>query len=200
MCPTRKPPCTSRTAVSSSPTASTRCARCATVTSSTRRATWRGSARSLAELQIAQPMRAAALAHVMRQVIRRNRVRNGLVYLQVTRGAGPREFYFPDADVTPTVVCLARSVSPARLEASAAVGIVSQVDARHPLAALRHQDGDAAAGLPRQGGRAPGRRARGLVRRQGRLRHRRGFEQCLDRRCVGRCHHAADWGWISCPA
>ena len=79
--------------------------------------------RSLAELQIAQPMRAAALAHVMRQVIRRNRVRNGLVYLQVTRGAGPREFYFPDADVTPTVVCLARSVSPARLDASAAVGI-----------------------------------------------------------------------------
>ena len=79
--------------------------------------------RSLAELQIAQPMRAAALAHVMRQVIRRNRVRNGLVYLQVTRGAGPREFYFPDADVTPTVVCLARSVSPARLEANAAVGI-----------------------------------------------------------------------------
>ncbi len=61
----------------------------------------------------------AALAHVMRQVIRRNHVRNGLVYLQVTRGAGPREFYFPDADVTPTVVCLARSVSPARLEANA---------------------------------------------------------------------------------
>ncbi len=80
-------------------------------------------ARSLGELQIAQPMQAAALGHVMRQVIRRNRVRNGLVYLQVTRGAGPREFYFPDADVTPTVVCLARSVSPARLDASAATGI-----------------------------------------------------------------------------
>ena len=68
-------------------------------------------------------MPAAALAHVMRQVIRRNLVRHGLVYLQVTRGAGPREFYFPDAEVTPTVVCLARSVSPARLEANAAVGI-----------------------------------------------------------------------------
>jgi D-alanine transaminase len=79
--------------------------------------------RSLSELQIAQPMSAAALAHVMRQVIRRNHVRNGLVYLQVTRGAGPREFYFPDAEVTPTVVCLARSVSPARLEANAAAGI-----------------------------------------------------------------------------
>lgn len=80
-------------------------------------------ARSLSELQINEPMRAAALAHVMRQVIRRNHVRNGLVYLQVTRGAGPREFYFPAAEVKPTVVCLARSVSPARLEANAAVGI-----------------------------------------------------------------------------
>jgi D-alanine transaminase len=80
-------------------------------------------ARSLSELSIAQPMSATALAHVMRQVIRRNHVRHGLVYLQVTRGAGPREFYFPDAEMTPTVVCLARSVSPARLEANAAVGI-----------------------------------------------------------------------------
>jgi D-alanine transaminase len=80
-------------------------------------------ARSLGELQIRQPMRAAALGRVMRQIIRRNRVRNGLVYLQVTRGAAPREFYFPDADVTPTVVCLARSVPPARLVANAATGI-----------------------------------------------------------------------------
>jgi D-alanine transaminase len=79
--------------------------------------------RSLGELQIAEPMRTAALAHVMRQVIRRNHVRNGLVYLQVTRGAAPREFYFPDASVTPTVVCLARSISPARVDTNAATGI-----------------------------------------------------------------------------
>lgn len=79
--------------------------------------------RSLGELQIAQPMRTAALAHVMRQVIHRNHVRNGLVYLQVTRGTAPREFYFPDASVTPTVVCLARSISPARVDTNAASGI-----------------------------------------------------------------------------
>ena len=41
----------------------------------------------------------------MRETIRRNRVRNGLVYLQVSRGAGPREFTFPSDDVQPTVVC-----------------------------------------------------------------------------------------------
>jgi len=50
-------------------------------------------------------------------------VRNGLVYLQVSRGAGPREFTFPSEDVEPTLVVLARSASPAKIEASAAKGI-----------------------------------------------------------------------------
>jgi D-alanine transaminase len=59
----------------------------------------------------------------MRETIRRNRVRDGLVYLQVSRGAGPRSFLFPPADTPPTVVCLARSVAPAAVEAAAEVGI-----------------------------------------------------------------------------
>jgi D-alanine transaminase len=79
-------------------------------------------ARSLAELEIPRPMSAAALAHVMREVIRRNRVRDGLVYLQVSRGAAPREFLFP-TDATPTVVCLARSVATGAIEARARDGI-----------------------------------------------------------------------------
>ena len=79
--------------------------------------------RSLAELQIPQPMTARAWARVLRETVRRNRVRDGIVYLQVTRGAGPRDFLFPSADVLPTVVCLARSVSPARLAAAAEAGI-----------------------------------------------------------------------------
>lgn len=79
--------------------------------------------RSLGELQIRQPMSAAALGLIMRQVVRRNRVRDGLVYLQVTRGAAPREFLFPDPDLPPTVVCLARPASPAAIDARAEVGI-----------------------------------------------------------------------------
>jgi D-alanine transaminase len=78
--------------------------------------------RSLAELQIRQPMSAAALGLVMRQVVRRNRVRDGLVYLQVSRGAAPREFLFP-ADTPPTVVCLARPASRAAIDDRAQVGI-----------------------------------------------------------------------------
>ena len=79
--------------------------------------------RSLGELRIPQPMADGAWSRVLRETIRRNRVADGLVYLQVTRGAGPREFLFPSDDVLPTVVCLARSVSPRRLAAAAEVGI-----------------------------------------------------------------------------
>ena len=79
--------------------------------------------RSLSELAIPQPMSAKSLAHVMREVIRRNRVRDGVVYLQVSRGAGPRDFSFPPPDVERTVVCLARSVSRAGQEALAQTGI-----------------------------------------------------------------------------
>ena len=43
-------------------------------------------ARSLTELRIPIPMTAQALERVLKETIRRNRVRNGIVYLQVTRG------------------------------------------------------------------------------------------------------------------
>jgi D-alanine transaminase len=80
-------------------------------------------ARSLGELGIPEPMSARAWSRVLRETLRRNRVHDGLVYLQVSRGAGPRDFLFPSADVAPTVVCLARSANPARSEAAAAAGI-----------------------------------------------------------------------------
>jgi D-alanine transaminase len=79
--------------------------------------------RSLAELEIKMPMSRPALAHVLREVIRRNGVRNGLVYLQVTRGAAPRDFDFPPAHVAPTLVCLSRRLSPVKIAARAAAGI-----------------------------------------------------------------------------
>jgi D-alanine transaminase len=80
-------------------------------------------ARSLGELSIPQPMSAGAWSRVLRETVRRNRVRDGLVYLQVSRGAGPRSFVFPPAGTEPTVVCLARSASPAQQEAAAETGI-----------------------------------------------------------------------------
>jgi D-alanine transaminase len=79
--------------------------------------------RSLGELRMAQPMSLRALGSILRETVRRNRVRNGIVYLQITRGAAHRDFAFPAADVPPTVVCLARSLSRAKGEKRAAAGI-----------------------------------------------------------------------------
>jgi D-alanine transaminase len=80
-------------------------------------------ARSLGELSIPEPMSRGAWARVLRETVRRNRVQDGLVYLQVTRGAGPRDFLFPPPGTPPTVVCLARRASPVKAEAAAEQGI-----------------------------------------------------------------------------
>jgi D-alanine transaminase len=65
--------------------------------------------RSLNELSIPPPMSNAALLRVIAQVIRRNRIRDGIVYIQVTRGAGPRDFALPPLGTLPTLVVLARA-------------------------------------------------------------------------------------------
>lgn len=82
--------------------------------------------RSLGELKIPLPMSRRALGFVMRETVRRNRVLTGLVYLQVSRGAAPRDFPFPAGGLTPTLVCLARRVDGARREAKADAGIAVQ--------------------------------------------------------------------------
>jgi D-alanine transaminase len=63
--------------------------------------------RSLAELRIAQPMTRAALLQVAREVLRRNGVRNGGLYIQVTRGVAPRDHKFPKG-IKPSLLMMAR--------------------------------------------------------------------------------------------
>lgn len=78
--------------------------------------------RSLSELSIARPMSRKALGVVLGEVVRRNRVRDGIVYLQVTRGVAPREHVFPSAGVAPAVVVTAHSHDRAAAEAVAEAG------------------------------------------------------------------------------
>src|SRR5918912_1041249 len=47
--------------------------------------------RSLDELRIPAPIGDAALGIVLREVVRRNRIETGIVYLQITRGVAPRD-------------------------------------------------------------------------------------------------------------
>jgi len=79
--------------------------------------------RSLGELQIARPMSPAALKVVLRETVRQNRVRDGIVYVQVTRGVARRDFPFPSRDTRPSLVVTARSNDLERLEQIAAEGI-----------------------------------------------------------------------------
>lgn len=77
--------------------------------------------RSLTELRIDIPMTAQALGVVLRETIRRNRVRNGIVYLQVTRGTAPRDHAFPRG-VVPSVIVTAKSIDLKKGEAQAERG------------------------------------------------------------------------------
>ncbi|MEN5364242.1 D-amino-acid transaminase [Brevundimonas intermedia] len=77
--------------------------------------------RSLNALKIDIPMSAGSLSVVLRETIRRNRVRDGLVYLQVTRGTASRDHAFP-TDTAPSVIVTAKRLDLAKGEAMAAKG------------------------------------------------------------------------------
>jgi D-alanine transaminase len=79
--------------------------------------------RSLTALQMAAPMSDRALGAVLRETVARNRVRNGLVYLQVTRGVARRDHAFPTAQTSPSVVVTARRLDRGRYDREAAAGV-----------------------------------------------------------------------------
>lgn len=79
--------------------------------------------RSLRELEIAPPLSEAALKLLLRQVLSRNRICNGMVYLQITRGQAPRDFAFPPGPPRPTVMIMAKAVDLAAQERRAAQGV-----------------------------------------------------------------------------
>lgn len=79
--------------------------------------------RSLKELRIALPMSLPALSAVLHETVRRNRVIDGIVYLQVTRGVAKRDHPFPAIPVPPAVVVTANRVDFAKLDAMADEGV-----------------------------------------------------------------------------
>ncbi|RUM05711.1 D-amino-acid transaminase [Rhizobium chutanense] len=79
--------------------------------------------RSLGELSIAWPMSRAALTQVIRETLRRNHVRNGLFYMQVTRGVARRDHVFPAEGTLPSLVITAKSTDPKIIAAKNANGI-----------------------------------------------------------------------------
>ena len=66
--------------------------------------------RSLDELDMPHPAVMDDLLDIHRELVRVNEIEDGLVYLQITRGApGDRDFAYPDPDTPPTVVLFTQS-------------------------------------------------------------------------------------------
>ena len=90
--------------------------------------------RSLSELRIRLPMPLPALSVVLHETVRRNRVRDGIVYLQITRGAARRDHAFPPPETPPAVVVTARTLDREKGERTALDGIavITVPDQRWP--------------------------------------------------------------------
>ncbi|MEZ5825315.1 MAG: D-amino-acid transaminase [Geminicoccaceae bacterium] len=86
--------------------------------------------RSLRELAIAPPMSRAALCEVIGETLRRNRLRHAIVYIQVSRGIGPRNHVAPVNVRSSIVVTVRRAPLPSPAEAEAGCRVVSRPDER----------------------------------------------------------------------
>lgn len=79
--------------------------------------------RSLDALSIDKPMSGRALRQVMGVVLRKNRLRDALVYMQVTRGVAPRNHPFPEKAPEPSLVITAKRFDFEKSEALAQKGV-----------------------------------------------------------------------------
>ncbi|WP_298258814.1 D-amino-acid transaminase [uncultured Litoreibacter sp.] len=68
--------------------------------------------RSLDELQMQNPISTEDLLEVHRELVKRNALKEGMIYLQISRGSdGDRDFVFPSAEVKPTIVLFTQSAN-----------------------------------------------------------------------------------------
>ena len=81
-------------------------------------------ARSLRELGMRNPIEIADLLEVHRELVRVNDIDEGLIYLQITRGAASdRDFAYPSEDTPPTIVLFTQNKSGLADSPVAKVGI-----------------------------------------------------------------------------
>lgn len=89
--------------------------------------------RSLDALAMTNPLDAAGYLEAHRQLVARNAISDGLIYLQVSRGnPGDRDFAFPPADTQPTLVMFTQA-KPGLAESPAAktgIRVISVPDLR----------------------------------------------------------------------
>lgn len=86
--------------------------------------------RSLKELRIGWPISRDALRFVIRELMRRNRLRDGLIYMQVTRGVARRDHAFPTTPVKPSLVLTTKSTKHLDADTGPGIAVKSMRDIR----------------------------------------------------------------------
>lgn len=81
---------------------------------------------SAKKIRMELPYTSEALAGMMEELISKNELQTGIVYMQFTRGTSPRNHVFPGTDVAPTFVAYTRKV--ARPEESMQKGVRTILD------------------------------------------------------------------------
>jgi D-alanine transaminase len=86
--------------------------------------------RSLRELRIGWPVARGTLGFILRELMRRNSLRDGLVYMQVTRGVARRDHAFPTTPVKPALVITTKNTKHLGADPGPGVAVKSQRDIR----------------------------------------------------------------------
>ena len=86
--------------------------------------------KSLSSLEITPPMKRAPMRHVMKELIKRNKFRNGIVYIQITRGVAAREHSFPKYSKPALVMTARRIATKTNDEIEAGVKVITIDDIR----------------------------------------------------------------------
>lgn len=86
--------------------------------------------RSLRELRIDWPVSRNTLGFIIRELMRRNRLHDGLVYMQVTRGVARRDHAFPTTPVKPALVLTTKNTKHIVADTGPGVAVKSQPDIR----------------------------------------------------------------------
>jgi D-alanine transaminase len=86
--------------------------------------------RSLSELRIAWPVSRATLGFIIRELMRRNRLCDGLVYMQVTRGVARRDHAFPTGPVRPALVLTTKATKRTEIDTGPGIAVKSEPDIR----------------------------------------------------------------------
>lgn len=87
--------------------------------------------RSLKELRMRAPADGRAIAFIVKEIVRRNRLDNGTIYIQVNRGVAPRAHIFPTDGVEPSLIVTAKhGAGPSEAVAEAGVKVITLPDMR----------------------------------------------------------------------